>query len=191
MSSDLPSRPGFTTIEVLAATLLASALMVAVLGVIAGIGKKEKLLEQSSIPPVWHEHLRRQLEYDLRATDQFRRKSDRLILVGHGGNSGATGQPDWFPAEIHYYSMGTKESTMLVRQVRPVNGLGKLGAPEVILYGATGIDLLAYTASPQVLDQALISSLPEGMIPSRLEVIVTSRENVAEDPLYRQSLILY
>lgn len=188
-------RPAFTSVEVLAATALASLLMVAVLGVLGGIAKKERLLERTVATPFWHDQLARQLAADLRHARTLRRQPGRLILSGHGGT--VAGEPTWEETEVHYYAVQTKAAALLLRQEFPAPLAGPPGPPEVLHYGNAQLELVSYYAAPATSsDAAAVEPLRDGVLPSRLAIVLLSaadEDDMTQRPqvLFRKALVLY
>lgn len=191
--SDANDYPGFTSVEALAATALASTLMVAVLGILAGIAKKEKLLNRQISRPAWHEHLSRQLEADLRHARSVRREQGRLILMGHGGTAGAGLTRNWLPSEVHYYVAKLEDQTLLLRQEVPV--AGGLKNAEVLAIGASRLELLsdvALNGSNVAGAGSGLPAVPDGPLPSRLWVVVLGDSASPDSELvYSDRMLLY
>lgn len=183
------SRAGFTSVEALAATALASAMMIAVLGILAGIAKKEKLLAELSNSPAWHEHLRRQLEADLRLTRKFRQEAGRVVLVGEGGTTGTAGQRTWLPAEVHYYAVQVRDQSMLLRQELP--SLSSAGPAEVMVLGASGMAILPDVTSATTGTGGTLEPVPDGPLPARLRVVVLAAGEESGRSLFDRRLQLY
>jgi hypothetical protein len=190
-------RLAFTSVEVLAATTLASALMVAVLGILAGVAKKERILEASVPSPSWHDHLTRQLERDLRHARTLKRQPGRLILVGQSGAVNASGQCTWLPVEIHYYGVKVKTKTLLFRQEYPADGLSSPTAPELMVQGASRLEVGPCTLATAI-DTSIgatpvpMTPIADGILPPRLQVVIYAAD--AEDSnsiLYQRGFVLY
>ncbi|WP_442483028.1 hypothetical protein [Aeoliella sp. SH292] len=186
-------RLAFTSVEVLAATTLASALMVAVLGILAGVAKKERILDATLSSPPWHDHLTRQLERDLRHARTLKRQGGRLILVGHAGSVNAMGQRSWLPVEIHYYGVHVKSDTLLFRQEYSADGLSSPSAPELMVQGASRLEIgpgTLTTVHPS--NTTPIMPIADGVLPSRLQVaIYGDYPDNANSVIYLRSFVLY
>lgn len=174
---------GFTSIEVLAATALASLLMVAVLGILAGIAKKEKVLESSELPPRWHDQIVRRLRADLSSASRFRAEPGRVIFEASAGND--PNHPDWLPTEIHYFVFEAREQSILLRQEHPRIQPAPSGRPEIVCLGADSIVLSAYSGAPGADSQ--IHALADGAIPPRLRIVLSEEGN----PVLNRPIVIY
>lgn len=194
----LSIRQAFTSVEVLAATALAAGLMVAVLGVLAGIAKKERLLEKSAHTPVWHDHLARQLQADLRAARSFRHTPEGLILSGHGGTDGPAEDPTWLPTDVHFYQVETRGQSLLVRQAVATYRVATGPPPQLMVYGGGRLELFPASIGEtgQTLEGALQTEpLPDGLLPSRVRAVVFSGSELTESEevkiVFERSFFLY
>lgn len=189
----LNNRLAFTSVEVLAATTLASALMVAVLGILAGVAKKERILDATLSSPSWHDHLTRQIERDLRHARTLKRQGGRLILVGNAGSLNAVGQRSWLPVEIHYYAVQVKSDTLLFRQEYHADGLSPSSAPLLMVQGASRLEIGPGTlAAVNTSDPTPIMPIVDGVLPSRLQVAIYGDYlDNANSVIYLRSFVLY
>lgn len=182
----------FTSIEVLAATLLAASLMIALLGVTGGIAKKEKLLSKDDSQPAWHDQLVRQIAEDLRQSQTFRSQSDRLALMGHGSRDSQTGNATWLPTEVHYFVVSVGKESVLMRQEFPQTLPSRPGKPEIMCLGIDGIGIgvageIASPSGGQRSSPAAPNATEEGAIPHRVRIALTNGDAVVLD----RSLILF
>lgn len=111
-------KPGFTALEVLVATTLASLMMVAVLGVLGGIAKKERLLaERAERMLPWQRQFAHRLSRDLESCSTIQFDGESIVLTGFGGRR--SGMPTWEPVDIHYWIAKVADQNALLRQVQP------------------------------------------------------------------------
>ncbi|MCA9232788.1 MAG: hypothetical protein KDA57_19215, partial [Planctomycetales bacterium] len=110
-----PEKRGLTAVEVVAATLLASLLMVAMLGVLRGLKAQEAALEVRRPIPSWQRTLDGVLEHDLANSRTFSLTPTSLTLNGFAGRD--SGVATWQPAAITYQVLTDGERNWLVRQV--------------------------------------------------------------------------
>lgn len=125
---------GFTALEVVVATTLASLMMIAVLGVLAGIAKKEQLLaDRADVSPSWQRQFLTSLRRDLESSSTFRADETTVVLTGFGGRR--NGVPTWEPVETHYWIVQAGDRSALMRQVHPLIQPGRPFNPEIVCLG--------------------------------------------------------
>lgn len=108
-------RTGMTIIELLASTVLATLLMVAVLGVLQSMTRGQKTLV-SDISPVWHARFVRQLQWDIANSHSHRTTADGFELIGFAGRSIADGEPLHCQTVVRYAVVDVNDHKMLLRQ---------------------------------------------------------------------------
>lgn len=179
---------GFTSVEVLAATTLAASLMVAVLGVLAGIAKKERLLEKGDTEPAWHRVALRQITHDLRQAKTFRSEPGRIILTCYGLSDWSATSPAWYDAEIHYFAVKVNDRNYLARQVWPKDERGELGPAELICEGIDSFTLYPQATDPrQLSSQEELKPLSGGLMPARIRAELSLNGS----RVLGQNLVLY
>ena len=159
-------RFGFTLLEVLCATLLATMLLVAVLGVVAGLAKAERTLQKSSPAPDWCDRLGSRIERDLGAASTWRPLADGFLLEGVMG-SDANGATTWTEASVSYRVVGSPLGKVLVRSEQDADP--RVGARLELV--VSGVSHLAAVAPGEIVppggyaeEQSTIT-LPEGPAP--------------------------
>lgn len=157
-------RRAMTAVEVVASTVLASMLMVAVIGVLRGLKAQEDALDLHILRPRWHTTFEKVLGHDLALAHEYELTRQRLTLYGYGGRDPQTRLPNWQPAVISYELVPQEESTWLVRSEFHVGG----GPParELVLSGVGAFRFGMAATSP--LDQLATTTnrktpLNEGM----------------------------
>jgi hypothetical protein len=103
MSIAIKLRPAMTAIEVLAATMLASLMMAAVVGMLSGLTRQQKLLMNQDTRLPWHDQLAAQLEWDLKNSQTMTMGTDRVKLEGFGARDFATSTPTGRPSLVEYF----------------------------------------------------------------------------------------
>ena len=108
-------RKALTAVEVVCSTLLASMLMVAVLGVLRGIKAQETALSDHKSIPEWQRSLDSVLQQDLSNARSYELLPGGLRLQGHLGRDPGTGVATWQPATVDYAVADLAERQWLVR----------------------------------------------------------------------------
>lgn len=162
--SRISTRLGLTAIEVLASTVLASLLMVAVLGVLRGLRAQEAALDLRLPVESWQSTLNSVLQQDLENSRTYELRDTALILNGLGGRDSTTGAAIWQPAVIAYAVVTDGERSWLVRREAPANG--EPARQELMLAGVTEIHAGSRTALGKH-SQAALSNVTRNAMPVR------------------------
>ena len=108
------SRNAFTIIEVLCALILSAALMVAMLGVVAGMGRRADVLtEESKQPAALFEEL---LQADIANSQRISLSANQLVLTGYLSRNRQSGKLIGKPADVTYELLETKNNRILQRR---------------------------------------------------------------------------
>ena len=107
---------GLTAVEVVVSTMLASMLMVAMLGVLRGLKAQEAALDKRMPVEVWQRTLDTVLQHDLENSRSYELSARSLILEGFAGHDSETGLATWEPAIIIYEVVEDDHRTWLVRR---------------------------------------------------------------------------
>jgi hypothetical protein len=110
------NRNAMTAIEVLAATVLASLMLGAVVGVLGGLSRQEKLLLARRFEPPWKRQLIGQLEWDLKNSRWMSASPHALKLEGFTARDFHTGMPLGRPATIEYLVQNNGPRRLLMRR---------------------------------------------------------------------------
>ncbi len=108
-------RQGLTAVEVVASTLLASMLMVAMIGVLRGLKAQEAALETRLPTPSWQAALDHVLQQDLVNSRTYVTSPTALVLKGFAGHNSQSGAANWQPTTITYQIVEEDERNWLVR----------------------------------------------------------------------------
>ncbi|MEM8670553.1 MAG: hypothetical protein AAGG48_23710 [Planctomycetota bacterium] len=131
---------GFTALEVIMATALASLMMVAVLGVLSGIAAKERILgEQEEASPYWHRPFKQRLQRDLEGASTYSQRGDSIVIEGFGGRR--NGVPAWAPVQIHYRIQKAGDQSLLIRDVVPLVQPSEQFPKQIVCLGVDSIQL--------------------------------------------------
>lgn len=114
-NSQQEPRRGLTAVEVIVSTMLASMLMVAVLGVLRGLKSQEAALDVRMPAEVWQRTLDAVLQHDLENSRSYELTARSLLLKGFGGRDVETGSATWEPATIVYEIVEDGHRTWLAR----------------------------------------------------------------------------
>lgn len=170
---------GFTVIEVLAATALASVLMVVVLGVLTGMTRKERLLE-SQHSPIWHDRIVRQLTADLSGASRFSTGPGVLTIVANSDS--CSEQPKWLPTEIRYEVIEAGDVRLLIRTTRPLTQLTTAQSSRLVCMGIDSLSLCK--VREHSVDDGELVALDEGVLPPRVRVVLEEGgETILDCPL--------
>lgn len=128
------TRDGLTAVEVLASSLLASMLMVALLGVMRGLKTQEAALESRVPTENWRHTLDQVLDFDLANSRSYQLTPTKLILRGFAGRDAQSGIANWTPSTITYTVVEHEGQPWLVR-----HDLSSADTQELVLRGVTSI----------------------------------------------------
>lgn len=168
-------RRAFTTLEVLCATALSAMLMVAVMGLVAGLSRHERILRDKSPQADWQRRLTRQLKADLGRAWNLALLPDGFQLTGPLGRDLTTGAPTWKNARVTYRILESPLGTILVRELASDLERSTASHLEIACFGAVAIELCAATDMPAwqpALTQRLETTLAAGPLPKQLRVLV-------------------
>lgn len=138
------NRRGFTLVEMLVASALAAALMLAVMQIIGAIGRSRQALARSEGEAPWRAELLDTLRWDLANASEARFRRNRLILVGHAALDGRTLAPKHEPAQVMYDVTTLAGRNWLVRRQSPRPGFARGGRSMELLCP----DVTAFIAEP-------------------------------------------
>ena len=160
-------RKAFTTVELLVSTVLASILMVALLGVLRGVRMQAEAMESLGTNPAWHATLDRVFHDDFANSTHCRFDGNSLTLTGFAGRQLESMAATWTPAIISYEIVRRDEFGWLVRSEKRIDGNGAIlgERKELVLSGVDSIRLLTDSGSSQS-DGRNQAGLP----PSRAEI---------------------
>jgi prepilin-type N-terminal cleavage/methylation domain-containing protein len=116
------NRRAFTLVEMLVASALAAALMLAVMQIVGAIGRSRLAMARSTGVEPWRTDLLDTLRWDLANASSARFRAGRLLLSGHGALEGRSLTPRHEPAEVTYETAALGERSWLVRRQSPRSG---------------------------------------------------------------------
>lgn len=128
------NRRGMTLLELLCASTLATLLMVAVMGVVAGLAKTEQSLARRQPHAEWHRRLANRLADDLRAADRVDPVQAGFAMTGPLGIDGTTGVADWTGARVVYRVESTPLGNALLR-IQTAERVGSKPRVEILVQG--------------------------------------------------------
>lgn len=165
---------GFSTLEVLCATALSAMLMVAVMGLVAGLSKHERVLRNKSPQADWQRRLSKQLESDVARSWQLALLPDGFQLTGPLGRDAATGTPTWKNACVTYRLVDSPVGRLLVREVANEIQRSTKSHTEIATFNAVGIELCSAAETPvwQPGHPPLHTTLRPGSLPNELRILV-------------------
>lgn len=133
-------RVGLTAVEVLVSTLLASLLMVAMLGVLGGLKAQQAALQTRTPQRSWQRLLDAVLQRDLENSRSYELTGNALILRGFAGRDLQTGNPSWKPTTVLYQILSDKNRSWLTRRELTTVGTSALaGRTELVLAAVEAI----------------------------------------------------
>jgi hypothetical protein len=169
------AKPGFTTLEVLCATTLSAMLMVAVMGLVAGLSRHERILREKSPQADWQRRFAKQIEADLERTWQLTPLPDGFALTGPLGREPGSGRANWKTARVTYRLRDSSAGLLLVRELARDPGRSTASQMEIVCAGVAGIELCATSEAPQWQpgQSTLVqTTLQPGAPPNQLRVLV-------------------
>lgn len=186
-------RRGLTAVELLAATLLASMLMVAVMGVLKSVTQAQKALLRNGPAPAWQNRLVEQLQWDLANSQSIRTTIDGIELEGFAGRDFVTRAAVHNRAMIGYSVVQAGERSVLLRRETHLDSLNLDNTLAEIV--CLGIEKL--TVMPRAAETATAESNPaggpqqtvrDGPIPDQL--IVTLYDSNDSPPVFSHAFVV-
>lgn len=118
-SQQTRQRPpsGMTLVELLAATVLSTLLMGAVLGLLASITRSQRtILKDHGVQDLWQTRLQELLEWDLQNSRSLSPLPNGVQLDGFAGRDFSTGSPLHCPCRITYEIIEDGDRRHLIRR---------------------------------------------------------------------------
>lgn len=186
-------RQALTLVEILAATLLATLLIVAVLGVLTSVTRGQKALLNDGVPDAWQRRLTTQLEWDLENSRSLKLVPEGILLEGYAGRDSQTGAPLHCPSVIAYLVRQEKGATHLVRQETHPESLSLHNTwTELVCADVERIELgragRGNGNQSSNISKATGKSIPNGPIPDQLRVALYKKGNAS--PIYSNDFAL-
>lgn len=175
------ARHGLTLVELLAATILASMLMVAVLGVLQSLTRQQKMLLDLNQTEPWQARFWEQLEWDLTNSRTVQVTPEKIVLEGYAGRDAGTQTLTHRPTRIEYSVLQTEATSLLSRyEVETGSRSLQEGVSEVL---GVGIKQILLSASEPSLpaegseQEISVSPLQEGPIPDQVYVTLVPTDD--------------
>ncbi len=144
------SATGYSLIEVLAALLLASILMVSILQLLKNLHSRERLVDRTiNLHAAWQDRLFQSLERDLRNSRRIRIQSGMFELEGHCGTDIDRGLADLSEAVVTWRVVASEKSSVVVREERPIVLTSNAVRREVMAVNVSDMSFW-YHEAPQV-----------------------------------------
>lgn len=121
-------RRAFTLLELLAATALSALLMVAVLNVLAAVGRDRRAMAERPGPQVWRADLLDTVRQDLAGSTGIRYGNNAVFLTGHAALDRETLAPRDEPVMVSYGIALLHGRTWLTRRQAARNARGGEGS---------------------------------------------------------------
>ena len=139
-----PIQSGFTIVELLTAVVLASLLLVAVMGLIHTLTAKQRQLTAQQDRPAWHALAAERLRFDLANARNFEWSPRYLRLIGYAGRDFDSFRTTHRPTEVVYRVTEIGGRAWLLREERQLDVLSNANRrSEIVCAGldAIGIDI--------------------------------------------------
>lgn len=139
------SRRAFTLIEMLAATALAALLMIALLSVIASLGRTRAAMNRADEAQQWHEGVVEMIRLDLVNSTSVTTDRDAITIEGHVLLDASDRSATQRLGMVRYHLRSIGNRTWLVRSQQPRNG-GQIArtVTELLCPDVRGISLTVY-----------------------------------------------
>lgn len=183
-------RSAFTLVEMLASTVLATLLMMAVLAVVASIGRTQRIIETRDESATWPAGVMEMVRFDLLNARDVKIGDDRLVLSGFGSLDAATLEPTHRPVEVEYRLRQAAGVQWLVRAQTDLDVLSNRNRwSQPIAAGVAGFDCESLGEEPQ--EAQVAPNLPLGRqqnLPRRLRVTIRPADPAA--PTVQEVLVV-
>ena len=155
-------KHGLTAVEVVVSTMLASMLMVAMLGVLRGLKAHEAALDSRMPVEVWQRTLDTVLQRDLENSRSYQLTGRSLHLEGFAAREAETGSATWEPTTIVYEIVQDGHRNWLVRGETTTPG--GPGPRELVLANVSaiqaGVVIVADETAPRPLPNSTRKKMP-------------------------------
>ncbi len=182
-------RAGFTILEMLAAIVLASMLMAAVLGVLRTATLQTRELSAKYPVHHWKRAFSAQLDRDLASARRIAASPEHLRLIGYGGSDFVRGEATLRPTEIIYEIVAGKDRTWLVRREIHLDALEERNSRSELVatnISALHVERLRQRRAGVYVPEEISAKL--SAIPSRVRVAL--RDDQSDEPVFSQTFVL-
>lgn len=178
-------RTGFTAVELIVSMLLASLLMVALMGIVRGLDVKTRALVGKRVKPTWQNVLDRVLRHDFENAAEIEHVGNSFILRGYGGRDASSGLANWKRAEITYELVPSQSGHWLVRIEKPeTESPNPTKQVDFVLGGVTGFSLRVSDGVANVRTGQAISSTLEEALPIEGNIELSIFNELNSEPFY-------
>ena len=178
-SQQTKHRPssGMTLVELLAATVLSTLLMGAVLGLLASITRSQRtILKDHGVQDLWQTRLQELLEWDLQNSRSLSSLPNGVQLEGFAGRDFSTGSPLHCPCRIAYEIVEDGDRKHLIRRESHTDSLILDDSTSSLV--CLDIGQIVMGTSPPRSDSTDSSNAPKGRsdggIPEQVSVTLVS-----------------
>lgn len=172
-----PIPAGLTLVELLAATVLSTLLMGAVLGLLTSLTRSQKgILANHEIPAPWQTRLQGILEWDLQNSRSLISTPRGFQLEGFAGRDFSSGTPLHSPCRITYEIVEAADRRHLVRRETHTESLNLDNSTTALICldvekVVCGVPLAGAATAP---GSDAPQGLPDGYLPDRVSVTLIS-----------------
>ncbi len=159
-------RHALTTVELLVSTMLASMLMVALLGVLRGLRVQAAAMENIRPSKVWQTTLDQVFQFDLENSRRYQFDRKSLTLTGFAGRDPDSKSANWKPTMVTYEIVSDGTASWLIRREKRMGGTGiaTVEQRELVLSGVHSMRLSAAAGSHQTFANALPQTVSQGAL---------------------------
>ncbi len=175
----MPARIGLTVVEVLAATLLASLLMSAVLGVLKAVTSHQKAFTRD-LRESWQSQFCALLEWDLSNSKTVLETADGFELRGFAGRDLVSGMPLHCRTSIQYAVKKTRDESCLVRTETHLDAPILDSARSELVLGRVERITLGDSGSPSAKITKPVDPEEGTPLPEQTTVVVIASDSHAE-----------
>lgn len=171
------SSSGLTLVELLAATVLATLLMGAVLGLLTSLTRNQRtILKSHGIPDPWQTRLQELFEWDLQNSRTLRAIPNGFQLEGFAGRDFSTGTPLHCPCRITYEIVEDEDRQHLIRRETHTESLNLDNTTSALACFDIGE---VVCGAPRAADEtknssASLQGLPDGVLPEQVSISLVS-----------------
>lgn len=171
------SSSGLTLVELLAATVLATLLVGAVLGLLTSLTRNQRtILKKHGIPDPWQTRLQELFEWDLQNSRTLHAIPNGFQLEGFAGRDFSTGTPLHCPCRITYEIVEDEDRQHLIRRETHTESLNLDNTTSALACFDIGE---VVCGAPRAADETKNSStglpgLPDGVLSEQVSITLVS-----------------
>lgn len=171
------SPSGLTLVELLAATVLATLLMGAVLGLLTSLTRNQRtILKSHGIPDPWQTRLQELFEWDLQNSRSLQATPNGFQLEGFAGRDFSTGTPLHCPCRITYEIIDDEDRQHLIRRETQTESLNLDNTTSALACLDVGQVVCGAprAAAESENSASSLQGLPDGVLPEQVSVTLVS-----------------